>query len=428
MPDRLTQIQDLVQGSGISQLGLGDDFIPPAYEGYSILNIPDSICGWFEIPAISARPLADVYTGALQVHNVQHIILVVVDALAFERMRRWSQDGTTPIWSELAQNGIFVPLTSITPSTTSAAITTLWTGRSPAEHGLTGYEMWLKEYGVVANTILHSASTFQNDVGGLYRAGFKPEEYLPFPSLGTHLAAHGVETYAFQHASIIHSGLSRTYFKDLVVRRYYSVVDLWINLRTAIESNSGKRAYFYVYWGEIDTLSHSYGPDDERTAAEFAQFSATYERLFYRQLTPDLRRNTLFLLTADHGAVFTPPNPYYDLRRHPELTRRLHIQPTGENRLAYLYVKPGQSQAVRQYVEETWPGQFNLIPSALAAESGLFGPGKFHPGLMDRIGDWIVAGRGNAYLWWANKENMMLGRHGGLTAQEMVVPFLAIRL
>jgi hypothetical protein len=426
--DLTEQLLPLIYQHRLSGLDLGGDFVYPFYEGYAIQNIPNSICRWLGAPEIAGVPLAIEATGPLNGAEFQRVVLVVVDALAFERLQRWMVDGTTPVWRELVKGGLFAPLTSITPSTTSAAITTFWTGRSPAEHGLTGYEMWFKEYGVVGNTITQSAMSFQNDTGGLERAGFKPEESLPFPVMGAYLATHGILTYALQQASIAHSGLSRTFFKDTKVQRFHTAADLWVNLRVLAESNPRQRLYAYVYWGEVDTLSHVYGPDDERTVAEFAQFSAAFERLFLQRLNPALRRDTLLILTADHGAVMTYPDPHYDLRNHPNLTRRLHIQPTGENRLAYLHIRPGQSAAVSEYIERAWPNQFTQIDSAFAVEAGLFGLGKRHPGLLDRVGDVIVAANGEAYLWWANKDNRIYGRHGGLGAQEMLVPFLVVRL
>ncbi|MBP1693826.1 MAG: uncharacterized protein H6Q37_1709 [Chloroflexi bacterium] len=409
-------------------LDLGSDFICPAYLGGSILNIPATICNWLGASEIANMPLSPEFIDSYAGKQIQRVILVVIDALGLERLKRWIGDGTAPVWGQLLQDGLLAPLTSVVPSTTSAAITTFWTGRSPAEHGLTGYEMWFKEYGVIGNTIFQSAASFFNDSGGLERAGFKPEEYLRYPAIGTHLAANGVQAHVFQHASIIHSGLSRTFLKDVKISRFYTAADLWVNLRQLMESNSHQPFYTYVYWGELDTLTHIYGPDDERTAAEFGQFSAAFERLFLSKLSSEQRRGTLLLLTADHGAVQTQPDPYYDLRNHPNLTRRLHLQPTGESRLAYLYIRPGQSEAVREYIERTWPNQFRLFDSAYAIESGLFGPGKPHPGLIDRVGDLVVAARGEAYLWWADKVNQLVGRHGGLSQQEMIVPFLAVGL
>jgi hypothetical protein len=83
---------------------------------------------------------------------------------------------------------------------------------------------------------------------------------------------------------------------------------------------------------------------------------------------------------------------------------------------------------VREYVERTWPGQFAVLEPGYAVQCGLFGPGEPHPRLAERLGDLIVAARGSAYLWWDEKENKMLGRHGGLSPEEMLVPFVAGRL
>jgi hypothetical protein len=116
------------------------------------------------------------------------------------------------------------------------------------------------------------------------------------------------------------------------------------------------------------------------------------------------------------------------LSNHPGLVRRLHILPTGENRLMSLFIRPGQVEAVREYIQRTWPNQFVFMDPTFAVEAGLFGPGKAHPSLGDRLGDLIVAAKGGAYLWWGRQADHLYGRHGGLSPDEMIVPFLAVRL
>jgi hypothetical protein len=65
------------------------------------------------------------------------------------------------------------------------------------------------------------------------------------------------------------------------------------------------------------------------------------------KLQRDARRDTLLLITADHGHITTYSNPSYEMRHHPELLSHFVILPTGENRLPYLFVKPGREDAVR---------------------------------------------------------------------------------
>jgi hypothetical protein len=126
--------------------------------------------------------------------------------------------------------------------------------------------------------------------------------------------------------------------------------------------------------------------------------------------------------------IATQKSSRYDLRNHPALIQNLHILPTGEHRLAYLFLKPGKEDLVRSYFNDTWSGQFTFIDPSEAVTKGLFGPGKPHRHLSDRLGDLIVAARDDAYLWWADKENLLIGRHGGLSEEEMIVPLLSVML
>ena len=427
MPDLTADHLPHLQTYRLPGLDLGEGFLYPDYTGRSVMNIPASICRWLGVPEMGATPLLPELTARIG-DEVRHVLLVLMDALSLHRLKRWVANGTTPVWGKLAEDGLLAPLTSITPSTTSAALTSLWTGRSAAEHGIAGYELWLKEYGVVANTILHAPISFQGDVGSLKRAGFTPENFMKLHTLDTHLASYEVQAYAFQHQSIGRSGLSQMLFRNAEVSTFNTPADLWVNLRKIFESHARDRNYFWVYWGEVDHFSHLYGPDDERTVEEFVSFTAAFERLFLERLNGAERADTLFILVADHGQVATQPDPHYDLRNHPSLVRRLHILPTGENRLMYLYLRPGQGEAVREYIERTWPNQFVFLDPVFAVSAGLFGPGKPHPRLRDRLGDLLVLARGNAYLWWANKDDHLYGRHGGLSPDEMLVPFLATRL
>ena len=408
-------------------LELDGDFIHPDYLGGSILNLPSSICHALGAETLGALPLRPELIQADST-KIRRVILVLVDALALHRLQRWMSDGTAPVWSHLADQGRLAALTSAVPSTTSTVLTSLWTGKSPAEHGIVGYELWLKEYGVVSNMILHTPISYENDAGSLVKAGFKPDQFLDFPTLGTHLVSYGVTSYALQHRSITRSGLSQMFFKDVKVHGYITPAELWVNLRHLLEANPHQRQYFWIYTGQLDHFSHYYHPDDERTSTEFADFSRAFEQYFLESLSPATRKGTLILLAADHGMLATQKSAHYDLRNHPELSRLLHILPTGEHRFMYLFIKPGQTDAVRSYFDLTWSGQFAFLDPSEAVARGLFGPGTPHPRLADRLGDLIVAARDEAYLWWADKENLLIGQHGGLSSEEMIIPLLSVML
>ncbi len=425
MQDLIPDILPRLQAHRIPGLSLEGDFLFPSYDGYSLLNIPGGICQLMNAPLVGGYPLAPEILAACG-SGIRQIILLIVDGLGLEPFQRYVSR-SAPVWRTRFPQSVLAPLTSLTPSTTSAVLTTLWTGRSPAEHGIVGYELWLKEFGMVTNMIAHSAASAQHDPGGLRRSGFIPETFLPVPPLGPYLIRNGVQPYAFMPAGLVHTGLSTMHMADVRVIPYRSPADLWISMADFTERHVHDRFYAYLYWEEMDSLAHGFGPDDFRLEAEFDLFSQAFEHFFLDRIDPAALKDTLFILTADHGQISAPRSPAYDLHNHPDLTRMLHILPTGENRFAYLYVRPGMLDSVDSYIQQVWPGDFSVVPSELALKTGLFGPGMAAANLPSRIGDGIVIARNASYLWWANKENRLVGRHGGLSPQEMLVPFYAIR-
>jgi Type I phosphodiesterase / nucleotide pyrophosphatase len=416
-----------LKANRLPKLELPDNFIIPEYDATSIRGIPASIAKLLSAPDFPTPPLTPELTLPLS-GDIRKVILILVDALALSRFQRWMELDKSLIWGELAKEGIRGCLTSVIPSTTSTCLPTIWSGLTPAVHGFVGYELWLKEFGVVANMIKHTPFNIDRTGGTLEEAGFRPETALPGVTLGTHLRDAGIDVKAFQHNAIRKSGLSRLFLRDVDERSYITTTDLWFNLRETVEQDREKKGLYWVYWGDIDYFSHNYGPDSPRCLEAFKRFSAGFANIFLEKLGPDLRTGTLVILTADHGQIFTPADPFYELKSHPGLERRLHILPTGENRLIYFFIKPGQTEAVRESLERIYPNTFTLLDPNSAIDGGLFGPGDPHPRLRERLGDLIAIAHRDAYLWWSIKDNTLRGRHGGMIEDEMLVPFFAARL
>lgn len=421
-----TQI-DAIRKISFPGLDFPKNFILPAYNGQSILNIPSSICQSFSIPLIHSSPLNDGILP-LNSNNINRIILILMDGLALERFVNWLEEGRLPFWNQLLKSGNVSPITSISPSTTSAAMTTYWTGNSVAEHGVTGYEVWLKQYGVVTNMISQSPMSFKTGYANLEQAGFDAETILEMPKMGEHLRKFGISTYAFQHYSIAKSGLSRTFMNEVDIYPYSNEAECWINLKELIGQKLNEKLYIWTYWSAMDSLGHRYGPDDERVITYFENFSRNLEHNLINRLSSEERKGTLLILTSDHGQVETLRNPHFSLSNHPEFMDCLHIRPTGESRFTYLHIKPGKEKFIRDYVSTVWPEKFLVMESQQLLKAGLFGPGTAMPDIENRIGDLTMLARDNNYFWWSDEENPLTGRHGGLSSMDMLVPFVSVSL
>jgi hypothetical protein len=211
-------------------------------------------------------------------------------------------------------------------------------------------------------------------------------------------------------------------------RGFVVASDMWVQLRDWLTERKAERALFVAYWSAVDNIAHTSGPSAPSLGAEIQSIAYSFEHEFLRPLSAAAREGALFLLTADHGQLDTPPARAVYLRNHPALTEHLLFTPTGEARAAYLHCVNGEAAAARDYVETRLSDRFVVVDSREALEAGLFGRGVCAPETRYRIGDLLVLARSNHILWEGSEPPKMLGRHGGLTAEEMLVPLLAARL
>jgi len=408
----------------------GKDVVIPAYKGLSIANLPGSISRWLGCPLIDSLPFTPIIMDQFD-KEYEQVILLLMDGLNLSIFNQFFNEviygKQKKEWKSFLSKGIYTPLTSIVPSTTSAALTTLWTGKLPIEHGIIGYELFLKEFGCITNMITHSAASFINHQANIIGAGFDPPNFLPVTTLGAHLRNNDVKAHVFQHHTIAGSGLSQMIFRDIESHAFQTKSDLWYSVREVFKGKANTKKYIYIYWGELDTRSHRLGPLHSHVREEWNTF-AHFLIQFLSAAASSNRRKTLFLLTADHGQITTETLPEYDLKKHAGLTNHLIMKPTGESRLPFLFIKKDHEEMVVRYLATHWDQQFEMVSSAEFLNSGLMGFRKVYKGTTDRIGDWVVIPRNNAYWWWVNKENILRGRHGGLSPQEMLVPFFAIEL
>ena len=427
MTDLSSQSLKTIEAHQLPGLELAEGQIHPKYDGFSLANLPTTVTRLLGVQDFGIGPLDESLLAPLG-GPYKKVVFLLVDALGLKQLTQWMAAEPDLVWAKYFDRAFFSSLTSICPSTTASALTTLWTGVAPATHGIIGYEMWAKEFGMIMNNILHSPASARTDVGGLTRSGFDSAAFLDRPLMGPHLRKQKVTPAAFMHYGITRSGLSTMQLDEVDLMSYVDEADLCVSLADYLNGRPGIRDYVYAYYSDVDTLMHRFSADDPRVPFQFSMFSSLFETAFLNKLSPAVAKDTLLILTADHGSIATPVNPRYDLNQHPALTSLLLMQPTCENRLAFFYIKQGQEGAVRDYIDRTWPDEFLLLDSGEALESGLFGPKPFKEQARERLGDLIAVAKGDAYFWWAPKPNPMAGRHGGLDRQEMLVPFYALPL
>jgi arylsulfatase A-like enzyme len=200
-----------------------------------------------------------------------------------------------------------------------------------------------------------------------------------------------------------------------------------VQLRHLLAENRNRKGFFTAYWSDLDTVGHYYGHSTEQWEAEFRDLSYLLGREFLASLPAEDRDGTLLLITADHGQVRVPPEHVLIANQDPELSQHLSVPITGESRAAFVYPRPGRAQAIRSYLESAFPGWFVVLDSMQVLAAGFMGrpiTGETYA----RAGELIVLPKGTHALQRAQAQVMLLGRHGGLTSEEMLVPLIGTRL
>lgn len=373
---------------------------------HSALGLMASIelaCGG---PGTGMAPLLELPPGALA--EKRSVVLLIIDGLGLDYLRQTSPTG--PLVGNL-----LCSLSSVCPATTSAAITSFFTGLAPASHGLLG---WFTPFEARDEVVLPLLARVRNGPG------------LPAADLATlyrsaPLAARLTrDCHVVTGRRIAGSAYSRFHAGPAQVHGYRSLSGLFGQIEHLVRADGPPR-YIHAYWSELDHLAHEHGTGNRRTREHLRQIEA--------QLTQFLRRiagsDTLLLVTADHGFTDTAPERSLLLNDYPALAQQLRLPLAGESRLALVHAKPDRRDTLGADLTQFLGDRATVLSGEQFIGAGFFGPGEPHPALAQRVGDWVVAMADG----WTMRDRlpgeqpfMPVGVHGGLSAAELNVPLVVL--
>ncbi len=432
MPDALTETIEneiVTYGPPLElRCDWADEVIWPRYDGLSFANIPATIARLLGTSLPDDHPL-DSRLWEPFAGTADKLIVVLLDGVGYRLLGRLRAKSSSfdRLVRDAIGDGIFAPITSVFPSTTVTALGTLWTGKSPAQHGLLGTIVLLREYGVLANLLYGSPAASERGRGTLRELGFNAETFLKVPSLAGLLARAGIETHVVIAKPLFGSGLSKMFHRQ--VRNGHTFVtdsDMWVRIDRLLDKLGDRKACIMAYWGAVDSLSHHEGVNSPYTLAEVRHQWRELYHFTRRRAGRDGR--TLLMVIADHGLVDTFPDHELSIVAHLDLSEVMRMPFGGEERASYFYVRHGFLERALDFLRSRWPERVLAIDSAQALRAGLFGWGPPMGETPARIGDLVVVSREGTFLTdWAN--NVVLkAQHGGLSRDEMLVPYLLRRL
>lgn len=378
----------------------------PDYAGGSLLNLMATLAvgrgARAPHPTLAALP-PDRIAGA------RNVVLLLIDGMGHGPLTRCRR-------APHLDRHRLAAITSVFPSTTAAAITTSFTGLSPAQHGLTGWFIHLPEAGGVIAPLPFVA---RGRPESLADAGLTPDALHPPSPL---VDAMQCETRVVLPAEIVHSLYSR-HGCGRARRVGYQGLDGLVAALEAQVREREARTFVYAYWPDFDANAHRFGVASPQADECLAQVDQAFARLLTRLAGTD----TIVVVTADHGFVDSRPEQRLALDAYPDLAALLSLPLCGEPRVAFAHVRPG---AVDTFVSLAWARlghATEVVASSDLIAAGWFGPGAPHPRLDERVGDVALVMRPG----WVLKDHVagerphvLIGHHGGVTPDEMLIPLV----
>jgi hypothetical protein len=382
----------------------------PDYRGGSLVNLMASI-----IRSRGGRsPHAELRVlPASRLRPARKLVYLVLDGLGERQLQRHLAAGQGTAFFASHPRTV---ISSVFPATTAAAVTTFATGASPAEHGIIGWHLNLPDLGLVS-TILPALTRTRSE---LAPAAFNLGRYLALPRYlesvqgGRHLLSWG-------HIPTSRYSLAGPKWTRRAAFRTVRGLEREI-LRFA---RAPGRGLAYAYWPDYDSYCHEAGCNARQTRRHFDALDALMARL---------RRGvagtgTTLLVTADHGLVDAPPGHRVELRDVPGFLDCLATLPSGDARQVHCFVRAGRERDFLDVVRRHLRGACLVLPGRRMLAEGWFGPGRPHPALAARCGDYVLLARGDHAFGTSlpgAKPEFNAANHGGASEAEMRVPLFVV--
>lgn len=345
--------------------------------------------------------LARVPPEAIAAH--QHVVVWLIDGFALDYL---------PHTPHLDQD-FATPLETVFPSTTASAITSLFTGLTPAQHGLLGWKTYLP----TPDRILTVLPAEETDPNG-------NEVALDRHQLGARLRLQPLSDRLPRASTVISpAAIARSPYNQLMsgnarIIGYKHLEELPALLGAHVRALKGPQ-YTYMYWSNLDRLGHDEGPQSAAVHAHLKRIDAAYAQVCARLEGTD----TVLLTTADHG--MRPVHDCLDLSTAAAARACLRHPLTGEPRAALAHVRPGQHAAFEHAMQAAFGARVQLVAMDTWLAGTGFGAGTAHPELRERAGDFLLLPDPDSYLVDPVGDDpgpRFLGAHGGLTAAECEIP------
>ncbi len=369
-----------------------ENFVEPAYGVRSLGDV---------LPAVAQSLGLHIGTApsGLTLPDARSYVVLLVDGLGATLLRRYAH--AAPYLSALLERS--EPGTAGVPSTTATSLTSFGTGLPPGGHGLVGFTSRVPGTEKLLNHL-----AWDKDVD--------PVEWQPHATAFALLGAAGAIVTVVNKREFRRSGLTVASSRGA---EYVGADKVGERIAAAVSASAEPCSLTYLYDSDLDWTGHRFGVASSQWLQQLAMIDAEAEQL--RETLPADRR---LVVVADHGMVDSPEASRIDVDEHPDLLAGLALL-GGEARFRHLYCRSGAVDDVLASWRESLGERADVLTRTEAIARGWFG--AVDARVLPRLGDVVVACRGDLGIFSTERfgyEKRLIGLHGSLTAEEMLIPIL----
>jgi predicted AlkP superfamily pyrophosphatase or phosphodiesterase len=324
--------------------------------------------------------------------EAEQVVVLVLDGLGWTQFE--SHRSLLPTLASMAGRAI----TSVAPTTTATALTSITTGLTPGVHGIVGYRMRVE--GRVLNVLRWNAE------GRDARNLISPEDTQPHPSF------EGQRPVVVTRAEFRDTGFTRAHLARVRHLGWRMPSTLVAEVAGALRRNE---PFVYAYYDGIDKIAHEFG-----LAEHYCAELRAADRLV-GDLLEVLPAGATLVVIADHGQVDVGDNLITPDR---SVLDHVDVQ-SGEGRFRWLHARPGHARHLLEAASAHHGDTGWVVSLEQVIDEGWFGP-RVTDDARSRLGDVALVAR--EVVSYVDPTDTGLyelrARHGSLTADEMLVPFL----
>ena len=380
------------------------DIVLPDYN-HCVLSTITSILKYFGVE--SKHKSLDSLDKILENKNYENIIFFVLDGMGEHILNNISKDG---YFNEHKIDCV----TSVYPSTTTAALTSYYSGSTPYETGWIAWSQYFKEYGRALVMFSHNDSYLRAPLVRPLKAVFETD--MKYESVFEKIEKVNKDVKTFE--------LGPEYAERRGNRRLIAnnIDELILNLKDVC-SLEGKK-YIMAYCDNPDSILHKYGTDSN----EARDFVLDAEQKI-KELKEDLPENTLIVVSADHGHKNIEKS--YSITDYPELWECFLMPPSFESRILNFYIKDNMKKTFEERFNQLFGKEFWLMNrEEFLNERKFLGTGKKHHKIDDFVGDYLALSVAGSMIrletFLAEGKPVKKSTHCGLSKEEMEVPVIVL--